>query len=141
MQQKAQAEAVPAQRSAGPTAPALVPPTGLSLKPSALVPRRAQGTSGRRPPNYPDLNFQAIGAALKLSPTYVGRILNGVSRPSMPVAERLAALMGWTIDEVNRLYGNNPKHQVLKKKSKGAAVHAKSRNGSERVAQTQNRRT
>jgi transcriptional regulator with XRE-family HTH domain len=89
-----------------------------ALKPSVLVPRRAPGTSGRHPPNYPDLNFQALGAALGLSPTYVGRILNGVSRPSMPVAERLAALMGWSIDQINQLYNE-------KRKS-----HGKSRNRS-----------
>lgn len=71
---------------------------------SATVPRRAAGTRGCKPPNYPDLNFQQIGAALRISPTYVGRILNGVSQPSMRVAERMAAYMGWSIDQLNALY-------------------------------------
>jgi hypothetical protein len=93
-------------------------------EPSTLVPRRAPGTSGRRPPNYPDLNFQALGRALRISPTYVGRILNGVSRPSMPVAERLGALMGWTIDQVNQLYDRN------RKSLRRTKVHGKSRNRS-----------
>jgi transcriptional regulator with XRE-family HTH domain len=90
-----------------------LPPQPFKPAPSALVPRRTPGTSGRRPPNYPDLNFQAIGAALGISPTHVGRILNGVSRPSMRVAERLAVLMGWSIDQINKLYNRKQAVQAL----------------------------
>lgn len=91
-----------ANRSTSDAGPAQEP-----LNSSALISRRAPGSVGRRPPNYPDLNFQTIGEALNISPTYVGRILNGVSQPSMRVAERLAALMGWSIDQVNGLYKRN----------------------------------
>jgi len=77
---------------------------------AALPPRRAPGISGRRPTKYPELSFQVLSRTLGLNSTYVGRVLNGVSRPSMQVAERLAALMGWSLDQVNALYkGNKPK--------------------------------
>jgi hypothetical protein len=77
--------------------------------PSPLVPRRAPARGGRRPPYYPDLNFGEIGRTLGLSGTYVGRVLNGFARPSLDVAVRLAALMGWTVEQVNALYGSKPK--------------------------------
>lgn len=74
------------------------------LTPSPLVPRRAKGVMGPKPRNYPDLNFQALGHALDVNPTYVGRIMNGVKRPSLKFAQRLAAYMGWTLDQVVGLY-------------------------------------
>lgn len=100
--------------------------TGLT--PSLMVPRRAPGTRGRHPQNFPNLNYQSLGQSLGICPTYVGRILNGICRPSMKIAERLGSLMGWTIDEVNSIYakrhfGNN------EESSKGHVNrHAKSRN-------------
>jgi len=102
-------------------------PAGV-LEPSPLVPRRSPGINGRRPPRYPDLNFQVIGSQLGISATHVGRILNGVCRPSMALAERLCALFGWSIDDLNRIYQSNPKHQVLPEKP-----HAKSTNRTRRT--------
>jgi transcriptional regulator with XRE-family HTH domain len=95
------------------------------LKPSKLVPRRSPSVRGRKPARYADLNYQAIGAALGLSPTYVGRILNGHNKPSMAVAERLAALMGWTLDQVAALKSPAP---AKKPKSDPEVPNAKSRN-------------
>lgn len=90
------------------------PTAATRLEPSDLVPRRIVGSVGRKPPKYPELNFQVVGPAIGISPTYVGRILNGISRPSMQVAEKLSAYMGWTLDQVNGLY----KPKVTKSKSK-----------------------
>jgi hypothetical protein len=84
-----------------------------------LTAARAPGTSGRRPDKYPDLSFQVIGRSLALSPTYVGRVLNGVQRPSMQTAERLATLLGWSIDTINKLYTD---------KHPSESQHAQSRN-------------
>jgi hypothetical protein len=80
-----------------------------TLKVSSLVPRRSSSTPGRRPTNYPDLNYQLIADSLKLDPTYIGRIMSGYQRPSLKVAERLAAYMGWTIDQVAGLYKDKMK--------------------------------
>lgn len=65
---------------------------------------------------FPDLNYQTIGQALGISPVYVGRILNGHSRPSMELAARFAAYMGWSIDQLNSFY--RPQNKKIQK-SKG----------------------
>lgn len=91
------------------------------LKPSALVPRRligAPSNRGRRSPNYPNLNFQAIGRALGVAGTYVGRILNGRSRPSLRIAEKLAGYMGCSIDQINALYKRRVQKQNQKRGKK-----------------------
>lgn len=90
--------------------PLLTPDSGPALEPlqpSASVPQRAPGTRGRRCASYPDMDLRRIGKFLGISSTYVGRILNGHSRPSMGVAQKFAKLMGWTLDQVNGLYNRN----------------------------------
>ena len=76
------------------------------LEPSPNVPRRGV-KAGRRPNAYPDLNYRVVSAALGVQPSYLGRVLNGRSRPSMEMASKLAALMGWTLDQVNGFYDGN----------------------------------
>jgi len=71
---------------------------------SKLVPRRSPGTSGRRPPKYPDLNFRDIAAAIDLNSTHVGRIMNGVCRPSIQSAQKLAAYLDWPMEHIASLY-------------------------------------
>ena len=88
--------------------------------PSAIVPRRGV-KAGRRPNAYPDLDYQVVSAALGVHPTWLGRVLNGRFRPSMQMASKLAAYMGWTLDQVNAFY--KPKPKVKKKET-----NAKSRN-------------
>jgi Helix-turn-helix len=68
------------------------------------VPRRIDGTQGRRPPNYPDLNFRTIGRVIGVSGTFVGRIMNGRARASLKTAQKLAGYLGWTLDRVAGLY-------------------------------------
>jgi DNA-binding XRE family transcriptional regulator len=99
-------------------------------RPNSEVPRRAPGTPGMRCLAYPDLDLQLLGRVLGLSSTYVGRILNGRSRPSMRVAQEIAELMGWTIDQVNRLY--NPKKNPKVSPPDEESIHAKSRNNRKR---------
>jgi len=93
--------------------------------PSKIVPRRAISARGAKPRLFQDLNYQVLGQALGISPTYVGRIMNGHNKPSMAVAERLAALMGWTLDQVALLYQARKK---TKTKSEPEVENAKSRN-------------
>ncbi len=88
--------------------------------PSAIVPRRGV-KAGRRPNAYPDLDYQVVSAALGVHPTWLGRVLNGRFRPSMQMASKLAAYMGWSMDQVNAFY--KPKPKVKKKET-----NAKSRN-------------
>jgi DNA-binding XRE family transcriptional regulator len=90
-------------------------------EPSALVPRLHLRGGGRKPPNYPTLNFQKLAPMIGVSPTWLGRILNGRFRPSLQVAARIAQVMGWTIEQVSALY---------KEKPEGEKADAKSRNGS-----------
>jgi len=71
---------------------------------SPLVPRRGSGVQGRHPPNYPDLNFHVIAPAFGVSSTFLGRVLNGRMRPSMEVAQKLAAYLGWPLERVATLY-------------------------------------
>jgi transcriptional regulator with XRE-family HTH domain len=73
---------------------------------SDLVPRRRPGTQGRRAPNYPDLNFRRIAEAIGISATFLGRIMNGRVRASIDTAQRLAAYLGWPLDQVAALYGD-----------------------------------
>jgi transcriptional regulator with XRE-family HTH domain len=73
---------------------------------SELVPRRRPGTQGRRAPNYPDLNFRRIAEAIGISATFLGRIMNGRVRASIDTAQRLAAYLGWPLDQVAALYGD-----------------------------------
>jgi|HubBroStandDraft_1064217.scaffolds.fasta_scaffold92966_2 transcriptional regulator with XRE-family HTH domain len=73
---------------------------------SDLVPRRRPGTQGRRAPNYPDLNFRRIAEAMGISATFLGRIMNGRVRASIDTAQRLAAYLGWPLDQVAALYGD-----------------------------------
>ena len=108
-------------------------------QPSGEIPRRAPGTPGMRCLAYPDLDLQLLGRVLGLSSTYVGRILNGRSRPSMHVAQEIAELMGWTIDQVNGLSidlykarPNRPKPPLPDEES----IHAKSRNSRKRKRRT-----
>jgi hypothetical protein len=91
--------------------------------PSAIVPRRGV-KAGRRPNAYPDLDYQVVSAALGVHPTWLGRVLNGRFRPSMEMASKLAAYMGWTLDQVNAFY--EPKPKVTK--PKGKVPNAASRN-------------
>jgi hypothetical protein len=54
--------------------------------------------------------------------------MNGVSQPSMKVAQRLAALMGWSLDQVNALY-ESKRPLNNEETSKGRSnSNAKSRN-------------
>jgi len=76
--------------------------------PSAIVPRRGV-KAGRRPNAYPDLDYQVVSAALGVHPTWLGRVLNGRFRPSMEMASKLAAYMGWSLDQVNGFYKPKPK--------------------------------
>ncbi len=101
--------------------------------PSAIVPRRGV-KAGRRPNAYPDLDYQVVSAALGVHPTWLGRVLNGRFRPSMEMASKLAAYMGWTLDQVNAFYKPKPKVKTKQKitdegfvGSKGKP-HAASRN-------------
>lgn len=94
---------------------------------SKLVPRRATSARGQKPRNYPELNFQALSASLGITPTYVGRIMNGVSRPSMSVARRLANLLGWTLDQVDQLYANKTATVNKTTTTKTAKVKVKSK--------------
>ena len=71
---------------------------------SELVPRRRPGTQGRRAPNYPDLNFRRIAEAIGISSTFLGRIMNGRVRASIGTAQKLAAYLGWPLDQVAALY-------------------------------------
>lgn len=91
--------------------------------PSAIVPRRGV-KAGRRPNAYPELDYQVVSAALDVHPTWLGRVLNGRFRPSMQMASKLAAYMGWTLDQVNAFY--KPKQKVTKQK--GKVTNAASRN-------------
>ena len=102
------------------------PPAGWP-EPSALVPRRSVSAKGRRPPRYPYLNLQVVGGTLGIDPTYLGRILNGKCQPSMSLATKLAAYMGWSIDQVNSLYTLQPKTNIKKTRGK---TDGKSRNRS-----------
>jgi len=82
--------------------------------PSAIVPRRGV-KAGRRPNAYPDLDYQVVSAALGVHPTWLGRVLNGRFRPSMQMASKLAAYMGWTLDQVNAFYKPKPKPKPKQK--------------------------
>ena len=102
--------------------------------PSAIVPRRGV-KAGRRPNAYPDLDYQVVSAALGVHPTWLGRVLNGRFRPSMEMASKLAAYMGWTLDQVNAFYRPKPKAKTKQKitdegfvGSKRNKPHAASRN-------------
>src|SRR5579872_6916697 len=81
-----------------------MPSPSSTLRPSPLVPRRSKSTCGRKSPSFPDLNLGLAAKALGISTTWLGRILNGVHRPSMELAGKLAGYMGWTVDQVNSLY-------------------------------------
>jgi len=94
-------------------------PQSVAPEPSAIVPRRGI-KAGRRPNAYPDLDYQVVSAALGVHPTWLGRVLNGRFRPSMQMASKLAAYMGWTLDQVNAFYKPKPKQ-----KQKPAAAKAK----------------
>jgi hypothetical protein len=96
-------------------------PQSVAPEPSAIVPRRGI-KAGRRPNAYPDLDYQVVSAALGVHPTWLGRVLNGRFRPSMQMASKLAAYMGWTLDQVNSFYKPKPKP---KQKQKPAAAKAK----------------
>jgi integrase len=78
------------------------------LESSPNVPRRGV-KAGRRPNAFPDLDYHVISAKLGVHPTWLGRVLNGRFRPSMEMASKLAALMGWSIDQVNGFYHNRNK--------------------------------
>ena len=82
--------------------------------PSAIVPRRGV-KAGRRPNAYPELDYQVVSAALGVHPTWLGRVLNGRFRPSMQMASKLAAYMGWTLDQVNAFYKPKPKPKAKTK--------------------------
>ena len=98
--------------------------------PSAIVPRRGV-KAGRRPNAYPDLDYQVVSAALGVHPTWLGRVLNGRFRPSMEMASKLAAYMGWTLDQVNAFY--KPKVKLSKGKPNAASRNNRaSSNGSKR---------
>src|ERR1019366_7756175 len=71
---------------------------------SKLVPRRADGTQGRRPPGWPDLNFRRMASDLGLSSTFVGRVMNGRVRTSVATAEKLSVYLGWPMERVAALY-------------------------------------
>jgi DNA-binding XRE family transcriptional regulator len=71
-----------------------------------IVPRRIDGTQGRRPPNYPDLNFRTIARAVGVASTFIGRIMNGRARASLKTATKLAAFLGWPLERVAGLYQN-----------------------------------
>jgi transcriptional regulator with XRE-family HTH domain len=108
------------------------------LEPSELVPRRARHIRGRTSPLYPELNYQVLAPRLGISAVHIGRILNGHSRPSMQTAQRLAALMGWTIDQVNGLYKPPPEKPLGRKTAKKKAKKVKKAKKSN--AQSRNRR-
>lgn len=93
--------------------------------PSAIVPRRGI-KAGRRPNAYPELDYQVVSAALEVHPTWLGRVLNGRFRPSMQMASKLAAYMGWTLDQVNAFY--RPKLKTTKPKVSKGKPNAASRN-------------
>ena len=95
--------------------------------PSAIVPRRGV-KAGRRPNAYPELDYQVVSAALGVHPTWLGRVLNGRFRPSMEMASKLAAYMGWTLDQVNAFYKPKPKLKVSKPKVSKGKSNAASRN-------------
>jgi plasmid maintenance system antidote protein VapI len=101
---------------------------------SPLVPRRSADTQGRRPLNFPNLNYQVVGAAIGVSSTFIGRILNGRSRCSMSVAHKLAAYLGWSLDQIAALYKPKPKPKVEKQKQTEKESNGKSRNS--RTART-----
>jgi hypothetical protein len=61
--------------------------------------------------NYPDLNLSAIAAICHVTPTHLSRILNGLMRPSVVLAERIAAVLGWPIQQVLELYHAYPREQ------------------------------
>ena len=88
--------------------------------PSAIVPRRGV-KAGRRPNAYPDLDYQVVSAALGVHPTWLGRVLNGRFRPSMEMASKLAAYMGWSMDQVNAFYKPKVKLSKLSKGKPNAA--------------------
>ena len=102
--------------------------------PSAIVPRRGV-KAGRRPNAYPELDYQVVSAALGVHPTWLGRVLNGRFRPSMQMASKLAAYMGWTLDQVNAFY--KPKPKATKPKGK---PNAKSRNNRSSSVRSKRRR-
>jgi len=84
---------------------------------SALAPRRHAGTRGQKSPSFPELNLTMIARTLGIAPSWLGRILNGQVRPSMELAERIAAVLGWSgVDQVNRLYKHKPKPETKETK-------------------------
>ena len=105
--------------------------------PSAIVPRRGV-KAGRRPNAYPDLDYQVVSAALGVHPTWLGRVLNGRFRPSMEMASKLAAYMGWTLDQVNAFY--KPKPKATEQKLKGKVSNAASRNNRSSSVRSKRRR-
>jgi hypothetical protein len=86
--------------------------------PGPLFPLRRPGTAGQRSKSFPQISLQILGRQVGIDPTYAGRIMNGRVRPSMAVAERLAAIMGWTLDQVNALYQGPREERVVNAKSR-----------------------
>jgi transcriptional regulator with XRE-family HTH domain len=66
----------------------------------SLVLKRPQGTSGRRSRLYPELNLRELAHRAEVDPSYFGRVLSGKQRPSLPVAQRIAAVLGVPIEEI-----------------------------------------
>lgn len=99
---------------------------------SKLVPRRASSARGRKPRSYPDLNYQTLGRSIGISATWLGRIMNGLTRPSMPVAQKLAGVLGWSIDQVAKLY-KQPYKQTQKKVPSNGKSRNRNRNTSSRA--------
>ena len=102
-----------------------VPASPQPPAPSAIVPRRGV-KAGRRPNAYPDLDYQVVSAALGVHPTWLGRVLNGRFRPSMEMASKLAAYMGWSMDQVNAFYKPKPKVKSQKGKPNAASRNNRS---------------
>jgi DNA-binding XRE family transcriptional regulator len=74
------------------------------MRSDSLLPKRRKNVSGRRPDKFPDLNFKVIAKAIGCNPSSVSRIMNGAFRPSMEMAQKLAAVMEWPLEKVAALY-------------------------------------
>jgi len=111
---------------AGPNSPSNAPVTLPAV--STDVPRRRPGSKGVRSHRFPDLNYQVIADVLGVNSTYLGRVLNGYFRPSMPLAAKIAAYFDWSIDNVNNLYVLTQKENQASQASREEQTHAESAN-------------
>jgi DNA-binding XRE family transcriptional regulator len=79
-----------------------------SQMPVYAIPKKARRGPGRgrRSARWPDLNMSKAARAIGTWQSSLTRIMNGQTRPSLTMADRIAKYFGWTIEMVSQIWND-----------------------------------